>query len=156
MSVQEGLPPSTKCMGAVRTNSHRRDTITQTWYYHTDVILCITQTWYFFLGLFFTYFEVVPRVALFKFWKFGPFWSSVCNFFGQFSENFIIFRPKRFGDSFILKYHTDVILRLIKVLRLCDTSWFPNREKQGKPKGSHSRLYAEIRDTKQKIHEPGW
>ena len=101
--------------------SRRRDTITQTWYYHTDVILCITQTWYFISGLFFNHLEVVSRVALFKLSKFGPFWTSVCNFFGHFLKNSLFFGPRDLVDlsfysitqtwHFIwLKYTVSVIL----------------------------------------------
>ena len=50
-------------------------------------------------------------------------------FFLYFFEKFTLLRPKRFCGSLISKYHTDVILRLIKVSRLCDTSWFLNKEK---------------------------
>ena len=104
--------------------SHRRDTITQTWYYHTDVILCITQTWYFFLGLFFTYFGAGSRVALFKFWKFGLFWTSVCNFFVSFLKISMFLGPRHLvALSFwsitqtwyfvSLKYHVSVILKYV-------------------------------------------
>ena len=106
---------------SVREKSHRRDTITQTWYYHTDVILCITQTWYFISDLFYNHLEVGSRVALFKLLKFGPFWTSVCNFFGHFLKNSLFFGPRDLVDLtfwsitqtwyFVwLKYHVSVIL----------------------------------------------
>ena len=39
---------------SVRAKSRLRDSITQTWYYHVCVILCITQTWYLISGKFLT------------------------------------------------------------------------------------------------------
>ena len=123
--------PDVTCLGqgyrqdniyrSVREKSRRRDTITQTWYYHTDVILCITQTWYFISDLFYNHLEVGSRVALFKLLKFGPFWTSVCNFFGHFLKKLLFFGPRDLVHLtfwsitqtwyFVwLKYHVSVIL----------------------------------------------
>ena len=50
----------------VRAKSRLRDTITQTWYYHVCVILCITQTWYLISGKFLTLKKMSVRCALFR------------------------------------------------------------------------------------------
>ena len=50
----------------VRATSRLRDTITQTWYYHVSVILCITQTWYLISGKFLTLKKMSARCALFR------------------------------------------------------------------------------------------
>ena len=71
---------------------------------------------------FFTYFEAGSRVALFKFWKFGLFWTSVCNFFVSFLKISMFLGPRHLvALSFwsitqtwyfvSLKYHVSVILR---------------------------------------------
>ena len=51
---------------SVRDKSRLRDTITQTWYYHVCVILCITSAWYFILGMFLTQKKISGRGALFR------------------------------------------------------------------------------------------
>ena len=120
-NIQKLFNKNCPLTNTVREKSRRRDTITQTWYYHTDVILCITQTWYFISDLFYNHLEVGSRVALFKLLKFGPFWTSVCNFFGHFLKNSLFFGPRDLVDLtfwsitqtwyFVwLKYHVSVIL----------------------------------------------
>ena len=51
---------------SVRAKSRLRDTITQTWYYHVCVILCITQTWNLISGKFLTLKKMSARCALFR------------------------------------------------------------------------------------------
>ena len=91
---------------SVRGKSRLCDTITQTWYYHVSVILCITQTWYFISGKFLTLKKVSVRCALFR--------TLLNNTFPeQCIISKIVFPLKNGSITSVWYYHVCVILKIL-------------------------------------------
>ena len=91
---------------AVRANSHLRDTITQTWFYHTDVILCITSAWYSYFDIAYSFIELAFAPALFGPFKHGPWLAYRCFLWSCEAER----KSREPSDHSHMKYHVCVIL----------------------------------------------
>ena len=91
--------------------SHRRDTM-----HHTDVILHFRP--------FFQPFRGRLKGCTLQIIKIWSVLNQGMQFLWSFLEKFTPLGLNRFCGYLILKYHTDVILRLIEVSRLCDTSLY--------------------------------